>query len=62
MELIKFGRNYGGCMETFVLNNIIFDKNGILIKRKKEDFKISIDNIKNMQYTRKRFLNYLFMG
>ena len=48
-------------METFVLNNIIFDKNEIIIKRKKEEFKISIDNIKNMQYTRKTFLNYLLI-
>lgn len=42
-------------MESFVFKNITFNKNEIIIDRKKEKIRISIDNIKNMQYTRKIF-------
>lgn len=48
-------------MESFVLKNITFNKNEIIIDRKKEQIKISTDNIKNIQYTRKTFLNYLLI-
>lgn len=48
-------------MESFVLKNITFNKDEIIIDRKKEHIKISIDNIKMMQYTRKTFLNYLLI-
>ncbi len=48
-------------MESFVFKNITFNKNEIIIDRKKEKIRISIDNIKNMQYTRKTFLNYLLI-
>ena len=48
-------------MESFVFKNITFNKNEIIIDRKKEKIRISIDNIKNMQYNRKTFLNYLLI-
>ncbi len=48
-------------MESFVLKNITFNKNEIIIDRKKEQIKISIDNIKNIRYTCKTFLNYLLI-
>ena len=48
-------------MESFVLKNITFNKSEIVINRKKGQIRIAIDNIKNIQYTRKTFLNYLLI-
>ncbi len=52
----------GDSMKSFVFKNITFNKNEIIIDRKKEQIKIPIDNIQMMRYTRKTFLNYFLIN
>lgn len=42
-------------MESFVFKNITFNKNEIIIDRKKEKIRISIDNIKICNILEKHF-------
>ena len=48
-------------MEQFSLKNITFTKDEVIINKKKKQIKCPIDNIKQIDYTRITFFNYLFM-
>ena len=48
-------------MKSFSLKNITFTKDEVIINKKKKQIKCPIDNIKQINYTRITFINFLLM-
>ena len=46
-------------MKSFSLKNITFTKDEVIINKKKKQIKCPVDNIKQINYTRITFINFL---
>lgn len=46
-------------MKSFSLKNITFTKDEVIINKKKKQIKSPVDNIKQINYTRITFINFL---